>query len=288
MGMRPLTRQGPPGIRGLVEYAISETAQTADRPPHRGLPSADLVVVFSSDSPLLCSPTFDDWTVGRGSRHDVCLGGFHLDPVYLHRPDRQEGVQVGIHPLAARRVLGLPAAALTELTQEGEDVLGPQVRALFSRVASGTPEQRSRLVTDGLAALASRHERAPEPRREVVGAWRLLERSRGRMRIADVAFRVGLSTRHLSSLIKAESGIGTKQLADLLRFDAAHARLVAALRQGTTPHLAGIAHAHGYADHAHLDRAYRQFAGTSPTGWITDEFRNIQAGGRSSRPHSGP
>lgn len=269
--MRSSTLRLPPGIRGLVRYAVSETDPSAERPPHRGLPSSALTVVFSTDSPLLCSPTVEDWAQRRGSRHDVCVGAFHLDPVYLHRPDHQEGIQVAVHPLAARRVLGLPAAALSELTQEGEDVLGSGVRALHSRVSSAEPGERSRLVVSGLAALADRHDRAPGPRREVVGAWRLLERSGGRRPVGAVAAGVGVSPRHLSSLVKAELGVGTKQLADLFRFECAHASLVAGLERGATPTLADIAHDHGYADHAHLDRAYRRFAGTPPTGWIADE-----------------
>lgn len=284
--MRTATPHSPPGVRGLVEYAVSETARSADRPPHRGLPSSTLAVVFSTESPLLCSPTYEDWAAGEGSRHDVCIGAFHLRPVYLHRPDRQEGIQVAVHPLAARRLLGLPAAALTDLTQEGEDVLGRGMRELFTRVSSAEPRERARLATEGLGDLAHQHDRTREPRREVAAAWRLLERSRGRMSVADVAFHVGLTSRHLSSLTKAELGIGTKQLADLLRFEAAHTGLVDTLTSGDRPHLADLAHAHGYADHAHLDRAYATFAGTTPTQWITDEFRNVQAGGPTIGRHS--
>lgn len=276
-----------PGVRRLLAYAVTEDVPRHARPPHRGLPSSTLTVVVSTDAPLLCSSTAEEWAAERGSTHDVCLGAFHLRPVYLQRPDRQEGVQVAVHPLAARRLFGLPAAALTDLTQEGEDVLGPRARALHSRVASAGPGERARLVAQGLVDLAARHERAAEPRREVAGAWRLLERSGGRMRVAAVADRVGLTPRHLGSLIKAELGIGTKQLADLLRWESTHADLVAGLRAGRTPRLADLAHAHGYADHAHLDAAYRRFAGTSPSVWISEEFRNIQAPGRCAGPDSG-
>lgn len=97
------------------------------------------------------------------------------------------------------------------------------------------------------------------------------------MSVTEVAFRVGLTSRHLSSLIKHELGIGTKQLADLFRFETTHASLVVALGRGSEPRLADLAHTHGYADHAHLDAAYRRFTGTTPTAWIAEEFRNVQA-----------
>ena len=34
----------------------------------------------------------------------------------------------------------------------------------------------------------------------------------------------------------------------------------------------------GYYDHAHLVRDFGDFAGLSPTAWIAEEFRNVQAG----------
>jgi AraC-like DNA-binding protein len=43
--------------------------------------------------------------------------------------------------------------------------------------------------------------------------------------------------------------------------------------------LAAVAAECGYADQSHLAREFRRFAGTSPSGWIAEEFPNIQAGG---------
>lgn len=277
-----------PGVAAVYGYAGVEVGPRSRRPPHRGLPSTLLTVVVAVDAPLLCSSTLEDWAAHRGAAHAICLGGFHLHPVYLQRPDSQEGVQVAVHPLAARRLLGLPASALTELTQEGDGVLGPSMRWLHQRVVSSSPAERPLLVEEALGALATRNERRQGPRSEVVGAWRLLERSGGRMRVTDAASAVGLTSRHLSSLIKAELGIGTKELADLMRFESAHSALVERVRRGAAPRLADLAHDHGYADHAHLDRAYRRFAGTSPTEWLAEEFRNIQAGGHTPARDSTP
>ncbi|MFN3601123.1 MAG: helix-turn-helix domain-containing protein [Dietzia sp.] len=277
-----------PGVAAVCGYTGVEAEPRSRRPPHRGLPSTLLTVVVAVDGPLLCSPTLEDWATQRGATHAICLGGFHLAPVYLQRPDSQEGVQVAVHPLATRRLFGLPAAALTELTQEGDGVLGPSMRKLHGRVVSRPPAERPLLVEEALGALAARHERRRGPRKEVVGAWRLLERSGGRMRVTDTASAVGLTSRHLSSLMKAELGIGTKELADLMRFESAHSALVARARRRAAPRLADLAHTHGYSDHAHLDRAYRRFAGTSPTEWLAEEFRNIQAGGHAPARDSTP
>lgn len=280
---------GLPGIDVVYTYTSVEDSPTAARPPHRGLPSTSLTVIVALDAPLLCSPTLEDWAARRGEAHDVCLGGFHTQPVYLQRPDVQEGVRVVVHPLAARRILGLPAAALTELTQDADTVLGREIRRLHSRVGSAAPEDRAALVEAALRTLADRHETATSPRREVVGAWHLLQRSAGRMRVAEVASQVGLTPRHLSSRAQSELRIGTKTLTDLMPLEVAHTDLVRQLRKANDPvsgdgrrprpNLADLAHTHGYADHAHLDAAYRRFVGTSPSSWIAEEFRNIQAGG---------
>ena len=45
------------------------------------------------------------------------------------------------------------------------------------------------------------------------------------------------------------------------------------------PALSDVAHACGYYDHAHLVRDFQAFLGCSPTTWLDEEFRNIQAGG---------
>lgn len=269
--MRVSTLRLPPGVAGLTRYDVEEAVTLSLRPPHRGLPTSTLTVVFATSAPLLCSPDHESWAIQRGTTHDVCVGGLHTRPVFLQRPDHQDGVQVQLHPLAARRILGMPAAGLTELTQEGEDVVGSGMRSLWSRANSSPPGERARLIGDGLASLADRHDRLPAPQCEILGAWALLSRSRGRMSVTEVASRVGLSSRHLSSLLNAELGVGTKQLADLMRFESAHADLGAELDRGRTPRLSDIAHSHGYTDHSHLDRAYQRFAGTSPSGWIDDE-----------------
>lgn len=279
--MGTATSHVPPGIRQVFRYSVTDSSPASTRTPHRGLPSTTLTLVFATDAPLLCSYDQREWASGEGVTHNVCLGAFHLQPVYLHRPDRQEGVQVAVHPLAARQLLGLPAAALTELTQEGEDAIGVEMRHLFARVASASPADHSDLVADGLRGLADRNANRSGPRREVAGAWLLLERSGGRMGITDVADQVGLTTRHLSTLVKAELGIGTKQLADLFRFEAAHHSVVSAVDAGNPLRLADIAHAHGYADHAHMDQAYRRYTGTSPTGWLSDEGRRSVGTDRS-------
>lgn len=116
------------------------------------------------------------------------------------------------------------------------------------------------------------------PRPEVVEAWSILTASRGRIRIGELAERVFLSRRRLSTLFVAELGITPKEAARTMRFTHAVSRIGQGVR-GRALDLARVAAECGYADQSHLDREFRAFAGTSPTGWIAEEFPNIQAGG---------
>ncbi len=63
-----------------------------------------------------------------------------------------------------------------------------------------------------------------------------------------------------------------------MRFTHAVARIGEGVRGGALD-LAAVAAECGFADQPHLDREFRDFAGTSPSGWIAEEFPNIQAGG---------
>jgi transcriptional regulator GlxA family with amidase domain len=122
-----------------------------------------------------------------------------------------------------------------------------------------------------------------------VEAWRLLAATRGRIRIGELAERVYLSRRRLSTLFAAELGITPKEAARTMRFTHAVTRIGEMVRGGGTApggparartlDLARVAAECGYADQSHLDREFRAFAGTSPSGWIAEEFPNIQAGG---------
>ena len=112
----------------------------------------------------------------------------------------------------------------------------------------------------------------------MVEAWRLLTATRGRIRIGELAGRVFLSRRRLSTLFAAEFGLSPKEAARTMRFTHAVARIGQDVRAGTLD-LAALAAECGFADQSHLDREFRGFAGTSPSGWIAEEFPNIQAGG---------
>jgi AraC-like DNA-binding protein len=254
----------------LVSAVGYETVGAGPR-DHRGLPSPFLTFIVTLDTPVVIAEEGGE----RGL--DVVVAGLTTEVERVKMPRRQTGLQAAVHPLAARRLFGLPAAELARMSLEGEDVLGrtaPRLRERLAEVA-GWDE---RFAIFGEEMGLGRDAAVAGPRLEVVEAWRLLTATRGRIRIAELAERVYLSRRRLSTLFAAEFGLTPKEAARTMRFTHAVARIGEAVRGGALD-LAAVAAECGFADQPHLDREFRDFAGTSPSGWIAEEFPNIQAGG---------
>ena len=262
---------------GALVSAVGYETECAEPRDHRGLPSPFLTFIVTLDTPVV----IDEGGEERGL--DVVVAGLTTEVETVKMDRRQTGLQAAVHPLAARRLFGLPAAELARMSVEGEDLLGRAAPRLRERLAEADGWDERFAI---FAAEAGRGSRGPAaalisaagPRPEVVEAWRLLSATRGRIRIGDLAERVFLSRRRLSTLFVAEFGITPKEAARTMRFTHAVTRIGTAVRGGDLD-LADVAASCGYADQSHLDRDFRAFAGTSPSGWIAEEFPNIQAGG---------
>ncbi len=292
---------------GALVTAVGYETVCEEPRDHRGLPSPFLTFIVTLDTPVV----IDEAGGERGL--DVVVAGLTTEAERVKMAARQTGLQAAVHPLAARRLFGMPAGELARLSVEGEDVLGRLAPRLRERLAGaegwderfaifgeemGLALAGAERPGDGANAaqrgrpLARRPDRGrplarraglkttalPRPRPEVVEAWRLLTLTRGRMRISELAERVYLSRRRLSTLFAAEFGLTPKEAARTMRFTHAVARIGEGVRGGTLD-LAAVAAECGFADQPHLDREFREFSGTSPSGWIAEEFPNIQAGG---------
>jgi AraC-like DNA-binding protein len=199
-------------------------------------------------------------------------------PSYVVPDPEQRGVQLAVHPLAARALFGLPARELLEVT-DATAVLGAGAERLRQRLA-GSDDWTARFVLVR-RYLRDRIDQRPagRVRPEIAEAWRWLAWHRGNGSMAGLARHVALSPRQLGTLFSREVGFSPKQVSRLMRFDHAKQRLSHAVAAGGRPDLAEVAVACGYYDHAHLDRDFAQFVGVSPTAWLTEERRNIQAHG---------
>ncbi|GAA4058964.1 helix-turn-helix domain-containing protein [Streptomyces shaanxiensis] len=270
-----------PHLDGMVVSAVGYRSAGVRPALHRGLPSPYLTLIFSLDGPVVSGHTPEQVHGSDAARTDIVVGGLHQRPAYVLQPEHEAGIQLSVHPLAARRLLGMPAGELSdELVVSGADVLGRDACEVHERLcAQGTWSERFALVTDYLQRRAAAAGRTAEVRPEVCEAWAWLARHRGAGTLDGLAAHVALSPRRLTTLFRAETGIGPKQAARLMRFQHARGAVVRAVTAGHAPDLARVAADCGYYDHSHLVRDFRQYTDLSPTGWLAEECRNIQAGG---------
>ncbi len=240
---------------------------------HRGLPSPYLTFIVTLDEPMVIAAPSDPNQAPDAYRS--LIGGLHTTPTLIAHAGRQAGIQLALEPLGVRALLGVPAAELANIDVHAADVLGPLANELLERVqlASSWPA-RFAILASVLQRRLDRDRRVVD---DVVGAWRLLSRSHGRISIAALSDELGWSSRYVSQRLHAETGLTPKSAARVMRFDRARRQLQARVAAGLTPGLADLAAQCGYYDQAHLTREFREMAGCSPGLWIAEEFRNIQA-----------
>lgn len=244
---------------------------------HRGLPSDGLTLVLSLDRPLRTAPSEAAWVDGVRDSQWVTIGGLHTTAAMVEQPGEWAGVQLTLHPLGIRELLGVPTADLPVGSWDAAALLGADVERVAEQMHAATDwPGRYAAVTSFLlrrARLARRSREPAAPRPEVAEAWRLLTR-RPDLGVDDVARAVGYSRRRLNQLVTAEVGHGPKTVQRLARFD--RARRAVAEQRSTGATLADVAARTGYYDQSHLVRDFREFAGLGPTAWLAAEFPNLQ------------
>jgi AraC-like DNA-binding protein len=244
-------------LKGLVgEYADFE--ERAGAPVESGEAAGrGVVVIVDLDQ---------GWTV-EGERFGSFAGGLYARPVRVRHEGACRGVQFDLEPPALRRLFGIPAGELSERTVALEDLMGRDAGHLAERLHDA-PDARARfaILDEALLDLAGRQRAQPPP--DLEHAWTLLRDSGGRIRIGELADRLGCSRRHLAKRFAEDVGVPPKTAARLIRFEQARARL------GEVP-LARLAAEHGFADQAHLTREFRALGGVPPTAFpsVQDEAR---------------
>jgi AraC-like DNA-binding protein len=179
----------------------------------------------------------------------------------LVRPDERRfaspGMLIGVRlrPGVAFLLSGIPAHRVV-----GQRVRLNQIAAFHALVTDDCrPHTPERCIEVLQRYLLQRLEDA-SLHRAVAAALREIEREHGCVRVADVAARCGVSSRHLSRLMRVWVGYGPKCYANIVRFQATlhgmedlHGHTAAALASDN-----------GYFDQAHLTLDVARFAGATP------------------------
>jgi AraC-like DNA-binding protein len=267
-------------LRPFVAFYSGYRESGAPPMRHRGLPSPYLTVIVTLDDPLYMAAHADPRT--PPGAYDTLVGGLHVTPAIITHDGCHSGVQLAVSPLGARALFGLPAGELVNVDVDATAVLGPFAATVRERIRAADTWAERFAVLDALLLDRLSLDRVPRP--EVVRAWRVLNDSGGAVEVRALAEELGWSERYLNRQFAVEIGLSPKASARVVRFDRAR-RLLAA---PSPVALAELAVECGYYDQAHLTRDFNAFAGCSPTVWLREEFRNVQALGEPELAQSAP
>jgi AraC-like DNA-binding protein len=262
-----------PALRPFVGWYSGYRQAGLAPAQHRGLPSPYLTMIITLDEPMQLAAHPDP-------RRPPCsylthLGGLHSTPAIISHQGSQSGVQVGLKPLGARVLLGLPAGELAYADTDAAAVLGPVASELHDRIREAPTWPQRFAVVDEILLRQFRDDQ--EVSREVARAWQVLLATGGTVAVPELAREAGWSSRQLGTRFRTEIGLTPKEAARVVRFDRARRLLQRRVAACRPTDLAALAADCGYYDQAHLAREFRSLAGLPPSRWIAEEFRNVQA-----------
>jgi AraC-like DNA-binding protein len=255
LGQWELVLRAPdPRLRAVVGVYEGYVETGAPDPPLRQqVPTTSLPLIVNFGAPWRVASS----ATGSTDTHDSFFAGLGERSSFVAAAGPASCMQVNFTPLGAHVFLGLPMHELANRIVPLDDVLPRTVRGLGARIEAATSWEERFDLLDAifLAQLAS----ARAPSTDVAWAWTALARTHGRAPIGWICDRLGRSRRHLAQRFREQVGLPPKTVARILRFERA-VELLGTREIG----LAELAFACGYYDQAHLNRDFRQFAGTSP------------------------
>jgi AraC-like DNA-binding protein len=200
---------------------------------------------------------------------DAWIGGLSDSYTLVEFGKTYGSVDLELTPLGAYAVLGRPLAELEGRVVALEDLFGADGRRLSERLRELADWDRRFDVLEEF--LLRRVASGPRPSPAVAWAWARLGATGGRARIETLATELGCSRRYLTGKFREQVGLPPKTVARLLRFQ----RVCRGL-EGDPPRWAEIAYEAGYSDQSHLNRDFRDLAGTTPTDFLA---RRVPGGG---------
>ena len=197
------------------------------------------------------APLPGDWIAGLADRYGVV--GFGR---------RYASLDLELTPLGAWTVLGFPLSELDGQILRLDDAFGAAGRRLVEQLRDA-PDWNVRFDVVEAFLLA---RAAAGPRATPAVAWALsrLWETDGRERVDSLAARLGCSRRYLHARFREQVGLPPKTVARLIRFGAVRRRIERAPLRW-----ADVAYECGYADQSHLNRDFRELAGTTPSDFVT-------------------
>lgn len=252
---------GTPDAR-LAGHVLTYTARDDEQPEPTSWRMATLGAVMVSIDLEAPDRTVIDGAARPYPRHAVA--GLRDRPVTLvEEAGRSRGITVGLTPMGAYALLGMPLSELAAGDVDLIGALGARGRRLIERLGEAASwTERFRILDEQLLAWFID---APALAVPVRGAWQRLTASAGDVRIGALADEIGWTRQHLHTRFRADIGLAPKTVARIARLHRAVTMLSSSTSLTSRPRsLAEVAHHCGYADQAHFGREFRALTGTTP------------------------
>ncbi len=249
-----VSRAPDPRLSGYVGHYQGYVESGSPAPLRQQVPMPLIPIIVNFGAPWNVAGS----VTGPHVAYDSFVAGLGVRSSYVAAAGPASCVQVNLTPLGAHLLFGL---AMQELANEVVPLEAALPRVLVDLTAeledAGSWEDRFALLD---TLLVRRLTEAREPSPDVAWAWSILEKTHGRAPIGWICDRLGRSRRHLAARFREQVGLTPKTVGRIMRFD----RAVSLLGRGDAD-LAEVAFECGYFDQAHLNRDFREFAGSSPT-----------------------
>jgi AraC-like DNA-binding protein len=192
---------------------------------------------------------------------DAWISGLTDRPTVVGFGDTYGSIDLKLSCVGAYTLTGLPLSELTGACVPFDAVFGAAGRELVKRIRDSDDwDTRFDLVE---AFLLTRLDGGPRPDAAIAWAWERLRVSRGAVRIEALAAELQCSRRYLRDGFVRQVGLPPKTVARLMRFHHVRERI-----QTAPARWAEVAHDAGYADQSHLNREFRELAGTTPSDFV--------------------
>jgi AraC-like DNA-binding protein len=204
----------------------------------------------------------DGWLDADGEAlPDAWIGGLDDRPTIVGFGDTYGAIDLKLSPLGAYTLTGLPLCELTGACVPLRDVFGSDGDELAARLRALEDWDARFDVLESF--LLRRMAEGPAPDPAVAWAWQRLCASQGAVRVEALAAELGCSRRYLRDGFHRQVGLPPKTVGRLLRFQHVRERVREAPARWSD-----VAHAAGYADQSHLNREFRELAGTTPSDFV--------------------
>lgn len=173
-------------------------------------------------------------------------------------------IGVRFQPGGMAPFLSTSMQSLTDARVPAEDLFDDVDQLIEEVVESSNDAQR-------IAACNRFLIRSIDPDRESLRVRRALEHimlTRGQISVETLASRTGTSRRSLELAFQREVGASPKMYSRITRFRHAYDAM---LHSGPSVNWVQVALDSGFFDQPHMIRDFRQFAGASPTSFLTDQ-----------------